>query len=81
MSAKERSVPGKGIRVGKVTYKVAASVVIFNAPAMTKSGRKAVSAWLREQAAFLEKNADKLSDKGFTSRYWYKNGKGQSVVG
>ncbi len=51
--------------------KSAAILTIHRAPAMSKRGRKAIAAWLRRQAGFLERNADELSNR-FTARYLYR---------
>ena len=51
--------------------KSAAVVTIRNAPAMTKRGRKAIAAWLRRHATFLEKHGNEYSTR-FTGRYLYR---------
>ena len=48
----------------------AAIVTIKDAPSMTKRGRKAIAAWLRKHAVWLEQDGDKYS-KRFTGRYIY----------
>lgn len=48
----------------------AAILTIKDAPNMTKRGRKNIAMWLRRQAGFLDKHADKLSRR-FTARYLY----------
>ena len=49
----------------------AAIVTIKDAPAMTKRGRKAIAAWLRRQATFLEKHGNEFAGR-FTARYLYR---------
>lgn len=49
----------------------AAVVTIFDAPAMSKKGRKYVANWLRNQARQLEQFADKYASR-FTARYVYR---------
>lgn len=49
----------------------AAIVTIKDAPSMTKRGRRQIAQWLRRQAGYLERHADKLS-KRFTARYCYR---------
>jgi hypothetical protein len=51
--------------------KSAAIVTIKDAPKMSKRGRKAIAAWLRRQAVFLEQYGTKLSPR-FTARYLYR---------
>jgi FixJ family two-component response regulator len=51
--------------------KSAATVTIHRANDMTKKGRKAVAAWLRRQAEFLEQHGDQLAQR-FTARYLYR---------
>lgn len=51
--------------------KRAAILTIFDAPAMTKRGRKQIAAWMRKQADFLEKHGQEYA-KRFTARYLYK---------
>lgn len=51
--------------------KSAAVLTLKDAPSMTKKGRKDIALWLRRQAGFLEKHADKLSHR-FTARYIYR---------
>lgn len=51
--------------------KSAAIVTIRKANTMTKRGRKAVAAWLRRQAMFLERRGPEFSDR-FTARYLYR---------
>ena len=54
----------------KMVEKSAAIVTIKDAPSMTKRGRKAIAAWLRKHADWLEQDGDKYS-KWFTGRYIY----------
>lgn len=54
----------------KPKEKSAAIVTIHDAPNMTTKGRRAIVAWLRRQAGFLENNSKQLS-KRFTARYIY----------
>ena len=56
----------------KTTEKSAAIVTIFGAPHMTTRGRKAVVAWRRRQAEFLEAHAEQLSNTRYTARYLYR---------
>lgn len=51
--------------------KSAAIVTIKEADKMTAKGRKAIAAWLRRQAAFLEKHGNEYSAR-FTARYLYR---------
>jgi hypothetical protein len=51
--------------------KSAAIVTVFDAPKMTKRGRKEVAAWLRRQAEFLEKDGEEYAGK-FRARYLYR---------
>ncbi len=51
--------------------KSAAILTIHRAPEMSKRGRKAIAAWLRRQAGFLEHNSDELANR-FTARYLYR---------
>ena len=51
--------------------KSAAIVTIHHASSMSTRGRKAVVAWLRRQAGFLERHSDQLSSR-FTARYLYR---------
>lgn len=48
----------------------AAIITIKDAPSMTKRGRRAIAAWLRKHAMWLEQDGDKYS-KRFTGRYIY----------
>jgi hypothetical protein len=50
--------------------KVAASVFIYDAPSMTKAGRKEIAGWLRKHAAWLLKEGDNYA-KTFRGRYLY----------
>jgi hypothetical protein len=55
----------------RATKKHAAAILtIHDAPAMTKSGRRQVAAWLRRQADFLVNDGKSLA-KRFTARYLY----------
>jgi len=56
------------------TDKTAARVTIFNAPAMSEAGTKAIAKWLRKQADFLEYHNDCLSPLRYTARYIYTEG-------
>ena len=59
----------------KQTSKVAATVFITNAAAMTTKGRQDVAEWLGNQAKSLIEYGDAYS-KQFRARYYYKpNGK------
>lgn len=49
----------------------AAVVTIYEAPAMTKRGRKAVADWLRQQADYLEQFGAHYAEKRYTARYVY----------
>lgn len=51
--------------------KSAAIVTIKDASRMNKRGRKAIAAWLRRQATFLEAYGPQLSTR-FTARYLYR---------
>lgn len=51
--------------------KRAAILTVFDAPVMTKRGRKRIAAWLRKQAEFLEHEGHVYA-KRFTARYLYK---------
>ena len=50
--------------------KSAAIVTIYDAPSMSKRGRKSIAKWLRQRADIIEKEADALAPR-FTSRYIY----------
>ena len=50
--------------------KSASILTIFDAPNMTVKGRKAIAAWLRRQAGFLEKHGSELGPR-FRARYLY----------
>lgn len=52
--------------------KAAAIVTIFDAPRMTKAGRKRIAKWLRSRADLLEKHADLMAPR-FTSRWLYSD--------
>lgn len=54
-----------------MTTKSAAIVTIKEADRMSAKGRKAVAAWLRRQADFLEKHGKEYSTR-FTARYLYR---------
>lgn len=54
-----------------MSVKSAAIVIVKDAPKMTKRGRKAIAAWLRRQASFLEKHGNDFSGR-FTARYLYR---------
>jgi hypothetical protein len=49
---------------------VAAAVFIYDAPSMTKAGRKEIAGWLRKHAAWLLKEGDNYA-KTFRGRYLY----------
>ena len=51
--------------------KSAAILTIRDAPTMGERGRKAIAAWLRRQAGFLERHAKELSPR-FRARYLYR---------
>ena len=51
--------------------KSAAVMTVFDAARMTKRGRKAVAAWLRRQAGFLDAHGADFSGR-FTARYLYR---------
>jgi hypothetical protein len=51
--------------------KAAAIVTIHKAANMTPEGKREIAAWLKKQAGFLLKNADKMSLR-YTARYLYK---------
>ena len=51
--------------------KSVAVLTVFDAPAMTPSGRKAIAEWLRRQARMLVKDG-KLYAKRYTGRYLYR---------
>lgn len=51
--------------------KSAATITIHDAAKMTAKGRKAIAAWMRRQAGFLEKHAKELSPR-FRARYLYR---------
>lgn len=55
----------------KAVEKVAASVHIYNAPEMTKKGRREIAAWLRKHADWLLKEGDNYA-KSFRGRYFYE---------
>ena len=50
--------------------KVAASITIHDGAKMTRRGRKTIAAWMRRQAAFLERHNDQMAPR-FTSRWRY----------
>jgi hypothetical protein len=54
----------------KPKAKRAAIVTVFDAPDMTKRGRKRIAMWLRKQAEFLEHEGHVYA-KRFTARYLY----------
>lgn len=51
--------------------KAAAIVTIRRADQMTPKGRRAVAAWLRQQAGFLVRYGPQFSAR-FTARYLYR---------
>lgn len=53
------------------TEKSAAVLMIKDGQDMTPGGRKRIAAWLRRQAAFLEKHGNEYANR-FTARYLYK---------
>jgi hypothetical protein len=54
----------------KQKQKSAAIITVFDPANMTVKGRKAVAAWMRKQASFVEMHPKQLS-KRFTARYLY----------
>jgi hypothetical protein len=50
--------------------KIAASLKIKDGARMTASGRRRIAAWMRRQATFLEKHADKMA-KTYTASWRY----------
>jgi len=57
-------------------YKVAASVVIKNAPNMTKQGKKDIREWLEHVLDMFITESHNFSDKKMTFRYLYKENNG-----
>lgn len=55
-----------------IKRKSAAVLTVFDAPKMTKRGRKQIAAWLRKQAEFMEQYGPELADR-FTARYLYRD--------
>lgn len=55
----------------KMKEKRAAILTIFDAPSMTKRGRRRIAMWLRKQAEFVEHEGHVYA-KRFTARYLYK---------
>jgi hypothetical protein len=51
--------------------KSAAILTVKRADAMTKRGRKAIAAWLRRQATFLERHGAEFAGL-FRARYLYR---------
>jgi hypothetical protein len=51
--------------------KSAAILTIFDAAKMSAKGRRQIAAWLKRQAAFLEKHAKELAPR-FRARYLYR---------
>jgi len=47
-----------------------AIITIYDAPKMSKKGRKAIADWMRRQARFLEHHSGELSSR-FRARYMY----------
>ena len=56
--------------VQKKGERVAAQVVIFDAPKMSDRGRKDINNWLRRVGRTLMSQSKKL-DKKFTAKYFY----------
>lgn len=54
----------------KPKEKRAAILTVFEAPDMTKRGRRQIATWLRKQAEFLEREGQHYA-KRFTARYIY----------
>lgn len=52
----------------KSKEKSAAIITVRDADNMTTKGRKAIAAWMRQQADFLEQHGKEFS-KRFTARY------------
>ena len=49
----------------------AAILTVKDAPRMTQEGRKAIAAWLRKQAGFIETHGTELATR-FRARYLYR---------
>ena len=49
---------------------IAASVVIYRGAEYNASGRRRIAQWLRRQAAFLEKHANRMAPK-YTATWRY----------
>lgn len=58
------------MKKAKAAEKVAASVHIYDAPGMTKEGRREIAGWLRKHAAWLLKDGGQYA-KRFRGRYFY----------
>jgi hypothetical protein len=54
-----------------MVQKTAATVVVHRVSEMTPEGRKAITKWLRRQAAWIDKYGDQLAVR-FTARYFYE---------
>ena len=52
--------------------KVAASLIVYDVPRMTRAGRKRIAKWLRSRADWLEKHED-LAAKNWRARYYYSS--------
>jgi hypothetical protein len=52
--------------------KAAAIVTIFDAPKMSKAGRKRIAKWLRSRADLLEGHGDLMASR-FVSRWLYED--------
>lgn len=54
------------------TERSAAIITIKKPGKMTDSGRRRIAKWMREQAQFLERYGNKMSDTSFRARYMYR---------
>jgi len=54
-----------------IKEKSAAIVTIKDAPTMSPRVRRAIAAWLRRQATFLERHSKELASR-YTARYLYR---------
>jgi len=55
----------------KATHPAAAVITVRDANTMTPRGRKAIAAWMRQQARFLEQHGNEFSRR-FTAHYMYR---------
>lgn len=78
MTSKPERMPTKKIseRRDSNGEKVAAKVVIYRGAEMTAKGRRQIAGWLRRQADFLEKKADRMANQ-FTATWRYSDADGQ----